>query len=197
MQMPFKPGQRFTRGDVLVAFDCRRYEADLRAAQAEATANDITVVQNRQLLQRGAVGRSELAISEAKLDQSKAAVESLKVRLDQCKIIAPFDGTVAERHVDVYELPQANSPLMKIVKVGSLEVDLIVPSRWLTWLGIGRRFMFAIDETNTSHEAEIVRLGALVDPISRTTKVMGRLIDVPSVVRPGMSGQTTLVAPSK
>ena len=33
--MPFRTGQSFRRGDDLLRFDCGRYEADLRAAEAE------------------------------------------------------------------------------------------------------------------------------------------------------------------
>lgn len=195
-KLPFRTGDAFKKGDVLVAFDCRRYEADLKSAEAEARAQQLTYKQNKQLVSRGAAGRNDLAISEAKYEQAKAAVESLKVRLDQCRILAPFNGRVAERHVDVHELPAANSPLLKIVNDGSLDVDLIVPSQWLTWLRVGQTFNFVVDETKTRHVARIVRLGAIVDPISRTAKITGRF-SVPSpIVRPGMSGRTTLSPPT-
>ena len=189
--LPFKPGQSFRRGETLVQFDCRRYEADLRAAKAEVQASDVTVKQNRQLLRRGAGGSNDLAISEAKLAQSEAAVDALAVQLTQCLIKAPFDGRVAERFVDVFELPGANKPLLKIVKDGNLEIDLIVPSNWVVWLEKGKRFKFAIDETGSEHDAEVERIGALVDPISRTIRVTARLLADGRLVRPGMSGSAT------
>lgn len=191
-KLPFRTGDAFRKGDILVAFDCRRYEADLKSSEAEARAQNLTYVQNKQLVSRGAAGRNDLAISEAKYEQAMAAVESLKVRLDQCRIVAPFNGRVAERHVDVHELPTANAPLLKIVKDGALDIDLIVPSQWLTWLRVGQPFSFEVDETRTRHEARIVRLGAIVDPISRTAKITGRFARPTPTVRPGMSGVTTL-----
>lgn len=195
-KLPYDRGDEFKEGAVLVAFDCRRYQADLRAARAELKVHQITAEQDRRLLRRGAAGRSEKAISEAKLEQAKATVESLEVRLDQCKILAPFHGRVADRDVEVHELPQANTELLKIVKEGILQIDLIVPSRWLTWLAVGQSFTFKIDETGTSHEAKIIRLGAVVDPISRTTKIRGRMIDFAPSVRPGMSGHAILTPPN-
>lgn len=195
-QLPFKAGQSFHKGDTLVAFDCRRYKADLRAAKAEARANQVTVDQNRYLLRHGAGGANDLAIAEAKLAQSEAAVDSLKVRISRCVIRAPFNGRVSERLVDVFELPQANAPLLEIVKDGNLELDLIVPSNWITWLKPRQKFSFEIEETKSVHSAEILYLGAVMDPISRTMKVSARLVEQKANVRPGMSGSAKFTVPN-
>lgn len=186
--LPFKPGEAFRKGDVLVGFDCRRYEAELRAAKAEARASAITVQQDRHLLKRGAAGANDLAIAEAKLARAEAEADALEVRLAQCLIKAPFDGRVSDRPVDLFERPGANQPLLTIVKDGNLEIDLIVPSSWVVWLARDTPFTFSIDETGTRHQARIERIGAVVDPISRTLRVTGRLIGEAGVIRPGMSG---------
>lgn len=195
VELPFKNGQSFAAGDVLIAFDCARHKAELRAAKAEAKGLSVTVEQDRFLLKRGAAGANDLEISKAKLEKAEAAVEAISVTLDNCVIRAPFDGRVAERLVDLYETPQANKPLLKIVKDGALELDLIVPSHWMVWLQPGQTFTFTIDETQSRHAAEILHLGAIVDPISRTTTVSARLKEAGSAVRPGMSGFADLAPP--
>lgn len=194
-QLPFKTGQSFSVGDKLAVLDCRRYEADLRAAEAEASASKVTADQNRQLLRHRAGGANDLAIAEAKLAQARAVAESLKVRISQCVIHAPFNGRVSDRFVDVFESPQSNSPLLSIVKDGNLEIDLIVPSNWATWLRPGHDFSFEIDETETVHSAKVLFLGAIVDPISRTMKVSAQLVDHTLAVRPGMSGSAFFETP--
>ena len=186
--LPFKAGQSFRKGSPLVIFDCRRYEADRRALRAEAKSHEIMVKTNRQLLKYRAAGANDLAIAESKLAQIQAKIEALNIRMGQCKITAPFDGRVVEHYVDLFELPQANTPLIKIVKDGRLELDLIVPSNWMTWLKRGEMFRFRIDETKTEHAAKVLFLGAVIDPISRTMKVSAELRDPVAIVRPGMSG---------
>lgn len=193
--LPFRPGQAFAAGDVLITFDCRRYEADLRAAEAEAETTRITAEMNRQLLRHRAAGASDLAIAEAKHGQALAAIDGLRVRTSQCVIKAPYDGRVVERSVDVFEMPQANAPLMKIVKSGPLEIDIFVPSRWTGWLRPGHRFEFAVEETATRHQAEVLELGAVVDPISRTMKIAAKVVGPADNLRPGMSG-AALIAPA-
>ncbi|HRY05863.1 MAG TPA: HlyD family efflux transporter periplasmic adaptor subunit [Hyphomicrobiaceae bacterium] len=197
-QIPLKEGQAFHQGDLLLSFDCRRYEADLQAAEAEVKIRKIEVETNRQLLSRRAVGSNELALSEAKLAQAEAAAESLRVRASQCIITAPYDGHIIERIVDVFEMPQPNTPLLKIVKDGALEIDIIAPSSWSVWLKPGYEFRFLIDETQTEHRVVLMQVGAVIDPVSRTLAAWGHFIDGAPEVRPGMSGTAKMVmAPSR
>ena len=190
--LPFKAGQSFRAGDVILTFDCRRYEADLRAAEAEVKTQAITLDTNRELLRHKATGANDLALAEAKHAQAVATADSLRVRTGQCAIRAPYDGRVVERMVDLFEMPQANAALMKIVKDGKLEIDLIVPSHWSVWLKPGYVFSFKVDETGTMHQARLSHPGAVVDPVSRTMKVTAELVDPSAAVRPGMSGSADM-----
>ncbi len=72
-----------------------------------------------------------------------------------------------------------------------LEVEAIVPSKWLSWLKPKQSFQFVIDETGAEVSVRIVRLGAVVDPISQTIKVYGVLDEKNNLVLPGMSGTAT------
>ena len=190
-----KVGESFRKGDILLSFDCARYEADQRAAEAEVETQQIVVKTTTLLLSRRATGSDELALANAKLAQASAVADSLRIRTAQCKISAPYDGRIVERVVDVFEMPQPNSPLLRIVKDGDLEVDVIVPSRWSVWLKPGHEFSFLVDETQTSHKVRLMNVGAVIDPISRTLKAWGRIIDNPEKVRPGMSGTATIALP--
>lgn len=190
-----KVGQSFRKGDVLLSFDCGRYEAELRAAEADVETQQIAVKTTSLLLSRRATGSDELALAKAKLAQASAVADSMRIRTFQCNIAAPYDGRIVERVVDVFEMPQPNSPLLRIVKDGELEVDIIVPSSWSVWLKPGHEFLFLVDETQTAHKVRLMNVGAVIDPISRTLKAWGRIVDTPQEVRPGMSGTATIALP--
>lgn len=193
VELPFKAGETFKNGDVLIRFACQRYDADLVAAEAEVKTQEIHVATNRQLLRHRATGANDLALAEAKLAQAMAAAESLRVRTRQCTIHAPYGGRIVERLVDVFEMPASSAPLIKIVKVGAIELDLIVPSSWSSSLTSGQRFKFTVDETGSVHDAILLNLGAIVDPVSRTLKVTARMPDPGADLRPGMSGVAQFV----
>ena len=195
-RLPFKEGQSFTSGAVILEFDCRRYLADLRAAEAEVETAKVRLKTNTALKRHNAVGAEELEISRAKLNQARAAKDALSVKTDQCLIRAPFDGRIVELKIHEYEMPEATTPLLKIVKDGNLELNIIVPSHWLVWLRRGQNFSFKVDEIGSELTARILQIGAVVDPISKTAMVSAKLLDATDAVRPGMSGTATFTSPN-
>ena len=192
-ELPFAPGQKFKAGDVLVRFDCRRYEAERLAAAARLRAKKGILESNLKLASRRAIGTTDLEVSRAEADQAQAELEALSVRTSQCVITAPYGGRVVELFINEYEMPQANTPLIRIVDDQRLEIEIIVPSQWLAWLKPGMPLQFKIDETQTSYRSEVLRVGSIVDPISQTVKLTAKFRDKPEAVLPGMSGSAEFV----
>lgn len=64
LEMPFRDGESFHRGDLLVRFDCSAYQAQLAAALAAEKASRQELAQNSQLAQMKSVGRHAVALSE-------------------------------------------------------------------------------------------------------------------------------------
>ena len=75
-----------------------------------------------------------------------------------------------------------------ILDDGELEIELIVPSAWLTWLSSGSGFSLRVDETGREYDAEIARIGAAADPVSQTVRLEARFRKHPTDVLAGMSG---------
>lgn len=184
----FKEGQSFKKGDVLIAFECHRYEAELAAAVAQMKEMQINVDTNTFLEKRDAANKQDLEISKARAAKASAEVDGLKARISQCVIEAPFDGRIADLGIREYEMPATGKPLIHILAAGELEIDLILPSNWLAWLKPGAEFKFLIDETRQSYDGAVTRIGASVDTISQTIKVTARFKDPTIDVLPGMSG---------
>lgn len=186
----FKEGDRFKKGDVLIEFDCRRHQADLAAAEAQTLEMKLALDNNVVLDKYKAVGKSDLEISRARVKKTEADANGLRARLDQCKVVAPFDGRISELVVQPHEMPAAGKPFITIIEDQKLEIELIVPSEWLKWLKTDAKFRFAVDETKTEFPAHVTRIGAAVDPVSQTIKVMG-VFDADAVlggILSGMSG---------
>lgn len=190
-KMPKRDGEAFKAGDVLITFDCRRYVAEVNAAKAGMRAKELVMANNRKLLQRGAAGANDVKISEAEYLHAQAEMMAVQARTGSCEFRAPFDGLLVERIAQEHESPAANQPLIRIVDTTQLEVETIVPSKWLSWIKPGQGFEFQIDETGATVSADVVRLGAVVDPVSQTIKAYGILQDTNSSVLPGMSGTAT------
>jgi membrane fusion protein, multidrug efflux system len=186
--MPFSKGESFRRGALLASFDCSTINAQLRAAQAATAAYQKTYDTNVELDQYEAVGKNEVAVSKANVGKAAAEANAVRAQLSDCAVYAPFGGTVVEQIAHRGEVAASGQPLLKIQSGGDLEVELIVPSNWLTWLRPGATFSFLIDETGATVTGAITQLGASVDPVSKTIRVTGSVGSSDALILPGMSG---------
>lgn len=184
----FKEGEAFKKGDLLVEFDCRRQKAEYASAAAQHREMMLTFENNKVLRQSQAVGRHEVDLSEARVTKAAAEAEALRVRLDQCTLIAPFDGRVLELGLHQLETAQPGKPYISIIADGDLEIDLIVPADWVRHVHVGSELTFSVDESQTVHPIVVKRTGASIDPLSQTAKLVAAFSAPAPGVMPGMSG---------
>jgi RND family efflux transporter MFP subunit len=186
--MPFKEGARFKKGALLVGFDCSRLRAEANAAWAANRASKEIQKQSVALDSYNAIGKSEVQIAHAKAAQTGAEAEAIEAQIKDCTISAPFSGVVVENMAHQYENVGPGKDLTKVLNDDELEVHLVAPSSWLSWLQVGSTFRFKVDETGRTLGGKIIRLGASVDPVSQTVRVVGTFSPHNDVVLPGMSG---------
>lgn len=186
--LPVKTGERFKKGSLLVGFDCRLLQAQLRKAQAQLQAARKTLSANQKLAEYKAISQLEVAVAQAEEIKASADVQWSSTQVNLCKITAPFSGAVVKLHTALHAGVPAGTPLMDIIDDSRLEMQLNVPSNWLQWLKAGTEFNVEIEETATKHKAKISRIGAKVEAVSRTVEVFAEITDKASELRPGMSG---------
>ncbi len=186
--MPYGEGKSFGKGALLASFDCSQTRAQLNAANAASAAYRKTYETNVELDQYEAVGKNEVAVSEANLNKAVAEAAAVSAQLTDCAVYAPFAGTVVEEIAHTREVAASGQPLLKIQSGGNLEIELIVPSRWLTWLKPGAPFRFKIDETGEEVAGVVTRFGASVDAVSKTIRITADITEQSGLVLPGMSG---------
>jgi RND family efflux transporter MFP subunit len=187
-RLPLKEGDAFARGDLLVAFDCGLYQAQLAKAEATAEAARREQEVTGKLAALHSAGALDVAQAQARAKEAAADAAYMRTTVGKCAIRAPFAGRVAKREAAPFEYVTPGKPLLEILDTGALEVKLIVPSKWLAWLKPGVKFTVHVDELGTDYPAQVARLGASIDPVSQTVGVSGRLLDAHAELLPGMSG---------
>jgi multidrug resistance efflux pump len=116
--------------------------------------------------------------------------------LGKCSIPAPFSGRVAEQKVREQQYAQPGQPLLEIIDDSVLELEFIVPSRWLAWLKPGYAFKVGIDEVGKTFPARVQRIGARVDPVSQSVKLTATIDGHFPELIAGMSGRVTMAPPT-
>lgn len=195
IELPVREGDRFKEGQVLVALDCSEHKARLDRARAQEEAARRKLEVANRLERLSSISRVEMDDAAAQLAMSRAETALNQVYIARCTIPAPFAGRVAARHVQRYQYVAQGEPVLELIDDSSLELEMIVPSHWLTWLAPGQAFQVRVDELGRSYPAEVVRLGARIDAISQSVKVFGRISGQQDGLMAGMSGSVDMPVP--
>ncbi len=195
LAMPFREGEVFKSGDVLVSFDCEAMNANLAGAKAELRAADVALETAREMARMKAAGQRDVETAEARRDRAAADMDATAVRVKGCIVRAPFSGAVVDRNANPHEVIAPSTPLLRIVDRERLEIELLVSSSALLTLQPGTTFLFRVDETGQTYPARIVRQGSAVEPASQTVKVFGTFDGLYAGVLQGMSGTAILPVP--
>jgi membrane fusion protein (multidrug efflux system) len=196
-RLPVQEGGRFKAGQALVSFDCSLQQAQLSKARAALSGAEQTFQANRRLADLNSIGKVELNVSEAQVAEQRAELAVMSTLVRKCTISAPFAGRVAEAKIREQQFVQPGQVIMEIIDDSVLELEFLVPSKWLSWLKPGSRFTIGIDETGKSYPARLQRIGARVDPVSQSVKLVAAIDGRFPELLTGMSGRVQIAPPGQ
>lgn len=196
-QLTVREGERFKKGDLLVAFDCSIQQAQLQKAQATAEGASKTYEVNSRLSQLESVSTLDVDVAKAKLGEAKADIALTQAALQKCRVSAPFSGRVVTLPAHEHQYLKVGDPIMDIIDDSQLELKLIVPSSWLRWLKPGLAFQVHLDELNQDYPAQLDSIGASIDPVSQTVAVVAHITGKHNELLTGMSGKALFAEPQK
>jgi RND family efflux transporter MFP subunit len=186
--LPLREGASFRPGQQLIGFDCSLLQTQLRKAEATAAAAQAVVSSTQRMVELNSSGRLELQQAQAKLDEAQAEAAGAHVLVDRCTIAAPFAGRVVKRQAAPHQYVTPGTPLLDIVQTDQLELQMLVPSRWLAWLKPGTKLTVDVEELGRSYPAKVQRIGAQIDAVSQTVGDYAAMDGDPPGLLPGMSG---------
>ena len=193
-------GDEVKRGQVLAEINSDTIRADLAAAKAsyaEAQAVLADAVTNNKRIQQlrntGAISAQELtqyqtsqATAQARLDASRAQIESNQLRLAQTQVISPDNGVISARTATVGSLAQTGQELFRLIRDHRLEWRAEVTTSDLYKLkqGMNAR-IFSPDPAQPAITGKVRIIAPVIDPKTRYGLVY---VDLPATqaVRIGM-----------
>lgn len=195
--LPLREGNAFRRGELLVGFDCDTYQAELQKAKASTESAQQLLDVNTRLAALHSVGQLEVDQAASKLKEAQAETAVMSSTVQKCQIRAPFNGRVAGRKVANFQYVTPGTPLLELVDTGDLELQMIVPSKWLAWLKTGTGFTVQIDELGQRFPARVTRIGARINAVSQSVTLTGTISGSHNSLLPGMSGWASFTPGSK
>lgn len=200
-------GDRVTTGDALLQLDAELGRIELRQAEAsldEAQANlgdaRRRLREAEDLAARDSIGQSELEARRSEVRQLEAVVARREAErafraemLDRHRLVAPFDGVINRRMIDIGERAYTDEPVYELVATERLRLDLEVPQRFFGSVTTDTAATVQVDaRPDETIDGRINAVIPVSDSNSRTFHARVDLDNRDGRLTPGMSARATL-----
>lgn len=194
-QIAFADGAAVRKGQLLVALDDVLQRAELSQAQAQLSIARANLKRNQELVAENFVAQRVVDESQANLQVAEAQVALAQARLSRMRILAPFDGTVGIRSVNLGEYVKDGADLVNLEDTSALTVDFRLPERYQTRIAPGQTVQVQLDALpGQNFRAQVKAIDPLLDANGRSVAVRAVLPSVKSAeLRPGMFARVLIV----
>jgi RND family efflux transporter MFP subunit len=136
---------------------------------------------------------AEEGAADAQRGQARARVSVLQQQAKETKLLAPFDGAVAERFLDAGSLVTPGVKVLRVVKSGPLRVRFRAPERDLGRIKKGMTVEITVQATAEKRFlGKVTRISAEVSRTDRSSAVEAELDAEYEVLRAGMYAEVFL-----
>lgn len=209
-------GAHVKRGELLATIDTPELDqqiaqarADLSAAQAAQKLSATTAERWKSLLPLDAVSKQDAEEKEADLASKTGAVNAAKANLDRllamktfARIVAPFDGVVTKRTIDIGALVNVGSsaggvPLFAVSDVHALRVYVDVPQSYSAQIRPGMKVSLSVPEYPArTFPAKLVSTSGAISAQSSTMLVEFVADNGAGLLKPGDYVQVRMQLPT-
>ena len=191
----FESAQDVKKGSVLVEIDDSTEQADLKSGQAAALNAVSTFERQTQLVSGGTTSKATFDQARATRDQAAAQVERAKAVIAQKTIIAPFDGRLGLRRVDIGQYVSPGTTLVTLQQLDPIYADFPMPEQSLATLKVGQDVEVAVDAfPGVAFVGKVKFLDSRVSPDTRSFLVRAELVNSDKRLLPGMFANVTVKA---
>lgn len=193
-RLGFADGQRARRGQLLVQLDDTLQQAQLQQAVAQEGIARTQLQRNRDLVAQNFVTQSALDQAVANLEVAQAQVALARAQVQRLRILAPFDGTMGIRSVNVGDYVKDGADLVQIEDTSGLLVDIRLPERYSSRLRAGQVVSVKVDAIpGREFAARVDAVDAVLDSNGRSLLARARLTNGDGVLRSGMFARARIV----
>ncbi|TNC83578.1 MAG: efflux transporter periplasmic adaptor subunit [Thalassolituus sp.] len=192
----FKAGQHVKAGDVLVSLNTSVEEADLKAAEARNRFASRQLQRAENLAPTRALTEETLQQRQADYDEAQAVLAQLKARIRQKRIVAPFDGVIGLRQINLGQYVMPGEAAATLTRMDKMFVNFDVSQNQRALLADVEQVRFftgeSSDASDTSLIADISATEVRVNRDTRNIQVQAVFDNTKPQLQPGMYVQVEL-----
>jgi len=194
----FENGSTAKQGDLLVQLDTSAEEAQLHSAEADLALAKADLDRSRDLAARKVISRADSDASESKFNRLNAVVDQMRSNIRKKTVIAPFDGQLGIRQVNIGQSIDARQPVVQLTALDSVYADFALPEQYLSQLSNGLDVNVRVDAlTGHDFKGKLTAVNSMVDSVTRNVTAQATLQNPEHTLRPGMFAKVEVVLPAK
>jgi membrane fusion protein (multidrug efflux system) len=192
--LPFQEGGLIRRGGLIAQLDDAQLAAELARAEALRAQSKATFDRVKSVVDQGAGAPQDLDDASAALKVAEANLELAKARHAKTRIIAPFDGMIGARKVSVGTFLRGGQAITELANIDDIRVTFSAPERFVSQLNSGAQVTISTPAfPGFALKGSIIVIEPIIDPVTRTARVVARVQNAGRKFRPGMSANVSAV----
>ena len=169
LSLGFADGARVRAGQVLVQMDDTLQRAEVQQSLAQMSIAKANHKRNQELVAQNFIAQRSLDESAAALQVADAQLGLSCARLERMRLIAPFNGVVGIRSVNVGDYVKDGADLINLENIGSLYVDYRLPERYQIKVKPGQTLEVKLDAfPGRLFKASVEAVDPLIDANGRS-----------------------------
>jgi membrane fusion protein (multidrug efflux system) len=192
-EINFDSGDAVKRGELLLRLSAASEQGELKRLQAQAELAGLNRKRAEQLYKSKTISRAEFDTSLAETNVALSAVEAQKGRLALKSVIAPFDGKLGIRRVNIGEYVRSGTTIVTLQKLDPIDVDFSLPERYLSQLESGLGVSVLVDAfADEAFQGVVTAIEPKIDSKTRNVDLRARLSNSDLRLKPGLFATVTL-----
>jgi membrane fusion protein (multidrug efflux system) len=197
-EIGFQNGAVAKKGDLLLKLDASQEEALLRSSEAEVELSRADLERTRGLAAKKVVSKADLDAAESKFRRLTAVVDQMRSNIRKKTIVAPFDGQLGIRQVNVGQMINAGQQVVQLTALDRVYVDFALPEQYLAQLSNGLEVEVHADALpGRKFKGSLTAVNSMVDAVTRNVTAQATLENADHALRPGMFAKVNVLLPEK
>jgi|TARA_B100000768_G_scaffold81468_1_gene77249 RND family efflux transporter MFP subunit len=138
-------GDKVEKGSVLAELDNREILANLNQADAKYKLAEQLLERFKDLKAQGHISIQELDKAESDFAVAKSQQDFYQVKLEQTKILAPFNGLIQSRYLDEGTVINPGLPILEILDSEKVEAHIAMPLNLVNKVSLKQTYAFNLN----------------------------------------------------